>query len=113
MTNLSNIVFILSAVFAAFALLQLAKNAKLKRDNKSFQNIFQHTNDSLLLIDIIDGKIAQQIGMKAGDVIVNLGDFHITDIYNYMAALSTFKKGDATKVSVMRGKDELSFNVTF
>ncbi|HEY5370260.1 MAG TPA: M28 family peptidase [Hanamia sp.] len=63
--------------------------------------------------DIIDGKIAQQIGMKAGDVIVNLGDFHITDIYNYMTALSTFKKGDATKVSVMRGKDELSFNVTF
>ncbi len=57
MTTLSDIVFILSALFAAFALLQLAKNAKLKRDNKSYQNIFQHTNDSLLLIDIIDGKI--------------------------------------------------------
>jgi len=57
MITISNIVFILSVAFAAFAVLQLAQNAKLKRDNKSYQNIFQHTNDSLLLIDIIDGKI--------------------------------------------------------
>ncbi|HXP52001.1 MAG TPA: SpoIIE family protein phosphatase [Bacteroidia bacterium] len=57
MTTLSNIVFILSVAFAAFAILQLAQNAKLKKENKSFQNIFQHTNDALLLIDIIDGKI--------------------------------------------------------
>jgi len=62
---------------------------------------------------IVDGKIAQQIGMKAGDVIIKLGDFIITDINNYMTALSAFKKGDATKVSVMRGKDEISFNVVF
>lgn len=62
---------------------------------------------------IIDGKIAQQIGMKAGDVIIKLGDFNITDINNYMTALSKFKKGDATTVSVRRGKDEMSFNLVF
>lgn len=62
---------------------------------------------------IIDGKIAQKVGMKAGDVIVKLGDFPVTDINNYMTALSKFKKGDATKVTVMRGKDTLQFDVTF
>lgn len=62
---------------------------------------------------IIDGKIAQKVGMKAGDIIVQLGDFKITDINNYMTALSKFKKGDATKLTIHRGKDEKSFDVVF
>jgi aminopeptidase YwaD len=62
---------------------------------------------------IIDGKIAQKIGMKPGDVITKLGDFTVTDINNYMTALSKFKKGDSTKLTVMRGKDQLNFNVVF
>jgi hypothetical protein len=62
---------------------------------------------------IIDGKIAQKLGMKSGDVITKLGDFKVTDINNYMTALSKFKKGDATKVTVERGKDELNFDVVF
>lgn len=62
---------------------------------------------------IIDGKIAQKIGMKPGDTITQLGNFKVTDINNYMTALSKFKKGDTTKVLVMRGKDELNFDVVF
>lgn len=62
---------------------------------------------------IIDGKIAQKIGMQAGDVIIQLGDFKVTDIYNYMTALSKFKKGDATKLIVMRGKEQKNFDVVF
>ena len=62
---------------------------------------------------IIDGKIAQKAGMKAGDVVIKLGDYNVTDVNNYMTALSKFKKRDATKVFVMRGKDELSFEIIF
>ncbi|MEO5909110.1 MAG: M20/M25/M40 family metallo-hydrolase [Ginsengibacter sp.] len=62
---------------------------------------------------IIDGKIAQKAGMKAGDVITQLSNFKVTDINNYMTALSKFKKGDAAKVTVLRGKDELNFDVVF
>jgi len=62
---------------------------------------------------IIDGKIAQRIGMMAGDVIIKLGDFTITDINNYMTALSKFKKGDTAKLTVMRGKEEKNFDVVF
>ena len=62
---------------------------------------------------IVDGKIAQKIGMKQGDVITELGDYKVTGINNYMTALSKFKKGDATKVTVKRGNDELNFDVEF
>lgn len=62
---------------------------------------------------IIDGKIAQHIGMQAGDVIVKLGNFTVTDINDYMTALSKFKKGDATKISVQRGKETLVLDVVF
>lgn len=63
--------------------------------------------------EIIDGKTAEKIGMKAGDVIVKLGDYNVTDIYNYMEALGKFKKGDSTKVSVMRGNEKKDFDVVF
>jgi aminopeptidase YwaD len=62
---------------------------------------------------IIDGKIAQKAGIQAGDVIIKLGNNDFSDIYSYMTVLSKFKKGDATKVTVLRGKDELVFDIVF
>ncbi|HTA83408.1 MAG TPA: SpoIIE family protein phosphatase [Bacteroidia bacterium] len=57
MNNIGNIVFIISGAFAAFAIFQLARSLKLKKENRSYEQLFQHINDTLLLIDIIDGKI--------------------------------------------------------
>ena len=62
---------------------------------------------------IIDGKIAQKAGIQAGDVIIKLGDNSFSDINSYMTVLSKFKKGDTTTVTVMRGKDVLTFNIIF
>jgi hypothetical protein len=62
---------------------------------------------------VSDGKAAQKAGIKAGDVIVQLGDFAISSVESYMQALSKFKKGDATKVKVKRGNDELLFDIVF
>ena len=62
---------------------------------------------------IVDGKIAQKAGIQAGDVIIKLGENDFSDIYSYMTVLSKYKKGDATKVTVMRGKDELTFDIIF
>jgi aminopeptidase YwaD len=62
---------------------------------------------------IIDGKIAQKAGMQAGDVIIKLGDNYISDLNTYMTVLSRFKKGDATNVTVIRGKDQLTFDIIF
>ncbi len=62
---------------------------------------------------ISEGKIAQRVGMKAGDVLIQLGDYKFTDVQTYMEALSKFKKGDATKVKVKRENEELVFDIVF
>lgn len=62
---------------------------------------------------VSDGRIAQKAGIKAGDVLTQLGDFKITDMQNYMQTLNKFNKGDATKVKVMRDAEELVFDIVF
>ena len=62
---------------------------------------------------VSEGKLAQKVGMKAGDVITQIGDFKITDVQGYMQVLGKFNKGDATKVKVKRGAEEMIFDIVF
>lgn len=62
---------------------------------------------------ISDGKPAQRAGLAAGDVIVQLGKQAVTNMEGYMQALSTFKKGDKTTVTVKRGSKQQTFNIQF
>ncbi|MBL0146054.1 MAG: M28 family peptidase [Chitinophagaceae bacterium] len=62
---------------------------------------------------VSEGKLAQKIGIVAGDVVEQLGDFKFTDVQSYMQALGKFKKGEATKVKVKRGDKELWFDIVF
>ena len=62
---------------------------------------------------ISEGKPAQKAGLKTGDVILKIGEHKIPDVQGYMQTLGKFKKGDATKVTVKRGADELIFDIVF
>ena len=62
---------------------------------------------------VVEGKTAQKVGIKTGDVLMQLGDHKFTDLQTYMEALSKFNKGDATKVKLKRGNEEISFDVVF
>lgn len=62
---------------------------------------------------ISDGKPAQKAGLQTGDIIMQLGDYPISSLENYMQALSKFKKGDATKVKYKRGENEAEVDVRF
>jgi C-terminal processing protease CtpA/Prc len=62
---------------------------------------------------ISDGRPAQKAGMKAGDVIVQLGDYPLPSMEKYMEALSKFQKGDATTVKYKRGNEVLQASVQF
>ena len=62
---------------------------------------------------ISEGKPAEKAGLKTGDVIVQIGEYKITDVQAYMQTLGKFKKGDATKVTVKRGAGELVFDIVF
>jgi aminopeptidase YwaD len=62
---------------------------------------------------VSEGKLAQKVGIVAGDVVEQLGDIKFTDVQGYMSALGKFKKGDTTKVKVKRGDKELWFDIVF
>ena len=62
---------------------------------------------------ILDGRTAQKAGMMPGDVVIKLGDYTITDIYNYMDALSKYKKGEATTVTVLRENKTITLDIIF
>ena len=62
---------------------------------------------------VSDGRPAQKAGLQTGDVIVQLGDFNVTSLENYMEALGKFKKGDIAIVRFKRGADVMEKQVQF
>lgn len=59
------------------------------------------------------GKPAEKAGLKAGDLITDLGGFPCTDIYAYMEILGKFKKGDKAAVKIKRGAETIQADVEF
>ena len=62
---------------------------------------------------VTEGKPAQKAGIKAGDIITQLGDYEIKDVYTYMDALGKFEKGQTIQAKVKRGEEVLTLPVTF
>jgi hypothetical protein len=60
-----------------------------------------------------EGKLAEKLGLQAGDILTKLGDMDITSIESYMKALSKFKKGDSTKLDTKRKDKKISYDITF
>ncbi|WP_452602917.1 M28 family peptidase [Pontimicrobium sp. MEBiC06410] len=56
---------------------------------------------------------ATNAGIQKGDIVIKMGDSDILDMMSYMKALSTYKKGDTTKVVVNRNGEEVEVEVTF
>lgn len=74
---------------------------------------YTYSGEGVRVDGVSEGKTAQRVGIKTGDVIVQLGEHKFTDVQTYMQALSKFNKGDATKVKVKRGSEELMFDIVF
>jgi aminopeptidase YwaD len=62
---------------------------------------------------ISDGRPAQKAGLKTGDVIIQLGDYPVSSVENYMLVLGKFKKGDKTKVKYKRAGETKEAEVEF
>jgi S1-C subfamily serine protease len=73
-----------------------------------------HSQGAGVRVDgVSEGRAAQKAGLKTGDIVIQLGEHKVSSVEVYMQALSKFKKGDATKVKVKRGNDELEFDIVF
>jgi hypothetical protein len=55
---------------------------------------------------------AAKAGLKAGDVIQQLGDLKIGNLEDFDGALRRFKAGDKVKVQVLRGDEKITVEVT-
>ena len=62
---------------------------------------------------VSDGKPASKAGLLKGDVVIQLGEYKVTDMMSYMKALGKFSKGETTKVKVQRGADVIERDITF
>ena len=59
------------------------------------------------------GKLAEKIGLQAGDILLQLGNYKFVDIRSYMESISKFDKGDKTQLRIKRGVEEKTFDIAF
>lgn len=59
------------------------------------------------------GKLAERLGLKGGDVLLQIGNYKLVDVMSYMTTLSKFKKGDKTTLVYKRGTEEVQINIEF
>jgi aminopeptidase YwaD len=62
---------------------------------------------------VSEDRPAIRAGIKAGDIITQLGDHKIKGMQSYMEALGKFKEGDTTKVTLLREGKPLQLPVKF
>lgn len=62
---------------------------------------------------VSDGKPASKAGLKAGDIILAIGEHKVHDMMSYMQALGKFKKGEKAIVKFKRGEEEKEAEVEF
>ncbi len=74
---------------------------------------YTYEGEGMRLDGVTDGKPAAIAGLQAGDIIIQMGEEKIKDIYAYMGALSKFKKGDFVKIIVIRGGENKVLEVKF
>lgn len=69
--------------------------------------------DGLKVDGVSEGKPAQKAGIQQGDIILQLGEYEIKDIQNYMEALGKFEKGQTINAKIKRGTEVIVLPVTF
>lgn len=62
---------------------------------------------------VTEDKPAIKAGVKAGDIIVQLGSVKVNGMQSYMEALASLKEGDKTEVVVMRDGKEVKLPIQF
>ncbi len=74
---------------------------------------YGYTGKGMEIEAVIDGRPAAEAGLEDGDIVIQIGEHKIEDIYAYMEALSKFEKGQTAEVTVLRGKKKVKKDVTF
>jgi hypothetical protein len=99
--------------------LAFTKTKEEKNDNPRFKVTLGVMPDYLfdgkgMRIDAVnEGRPAAAADLKAGDIVIKLGDTEVVDMMSYMKALAIFNNGDETTVEVKRGKEVIVKKIKF
>ena len=74
---------------------------------------YTYSGDGFRIDGVRDGGAAAEAGLQEGDVILQMGDFEIIDIYSYMEALGEFTSGEEIVVKVRRSGEIIDLTLTF
>ena len=74
---------------------------------------YAYTGTGLRIEGASAGKLGEKLGLKAGDILVQMGDYKFIDVMSYMTTLSKFKKGDTTFLIYKRGTEEIKVDISF
>lgn len=64
------------------------------------------------ITEIANGSPAQRVGLKPGDIIIQVGDITLDEQRLFLNALFNYAPGQTIKISVMRGSQKLEVNIT-
>lgn len=71
------------------------------------------TDEGIFVGEVVDDSPAKKAGVKAGDIIVKLGDTKLTSMSDLTKRLYEYKSGDKTTLVVNRDGKEVNLNVSF
>jgi len=74
---------------------------------------YGYSGTGMRIDGVSPGKLAEKLGLKAGDILLQLGEYKFVDVNSYMQTLGKFKKGDQTELRIKRGSDEKNISVSF
>lgn len=71
------------------------------------------TDEGVMVAEVVNNSAAEKAGIKAGDVIVKLGDTKLTSMSDLTKCLYEYKSGDKATIVVNRDGKEVKLNVSF
>ncbi|MCB0517945.1 MAG: M20/M25/M40 family metallo-hydrolase [Lewinellaceae bacterium] len=74
---------------------------------------YVYDGEGMRIDAVLDDRPAKKAGLEGGDVIIQIGDKEVKNIYDYMDGLALYKKGDKTKVKVKRKNKTIEKEVEF
>ncbi|NNM23369.1 MAG: M20/M25/M40 family metallo-hydrolase [Flavobacteriaceae bacterium] len=74
---------------------------------------YLYTGEGMRIDGISEDKPAQKAGLQKGDIVKRMDTMKVTTMMTYMKALSTFKEGDKTTVTIERNGALLEVDVQF
>ena len=74
---------------------------------------YAYTGVGLRIEGASAGKLGEKLGLKSGDILVQMGVYKFVDVMSYMTTLSKFKKGDKTFLVYRRGTEEFKVDIEF